>query len=54
MHRGGGGGEVGSFVPLTGIVWAELTHLKEVSGSGLCWPTPLAWHMCACVSKMML
>lgn len=47
VHRGGGGG--GSFVPLTAIVWAELTHLKEVRGSTLCWPTPLAWHMGVCV-----
>lgn len=42
VHRGAAAAAVGrgrkkSSLPLTAIVRAELTHLKEVRGSGLCW-----------------
>lgn len=37
-----------SFLPLAAIVRAELTHLKEVRGSCLCWRWPPSWHVCVC------
>lgn len=48
VHRGAAWKKKKSFLPLTAIVRAELTHLKEVRGSCLCWRWPPAWHMCVC------